>query len=427
MEAKETEGLEPQQYQQLYREDDVPLKDVRKNVLRKFVYIGVALCLLFITIGLFVTFPDEVELPFVIKSSGSEQIYRFPNPVYVIDKYIKPHDSVVKGQPLVRITSPEIVVLINNYHEAEQNFENFSSQKVLSIEKQKMIITNKIRENENNIGETQKQLSVLNNIWKSNLAEAEFENDAALKRYEVMKKLFDEKATSKFELDDFETKKNKAADALESAKQNYEKVKFNLRTLNNKYLLANNSETEELHKINFDSKYDSASIYNQYVLAKNKIENTFGNFELSGGDLILKANENGIVSYIFDGEKEVSAGSILLKLIHDTAGLYAWVKSPPSKIGRLAINKSVVLKVASFPVYEWGAMKGHIENLSLTPDEAGNFSVKISIDSFGKLKDLMQIGMNGDATIIVEERTFYYYFFRNVKKVYYNATKPHSK
>ena len=35
---------------------------------------------------------------------------------------------------------------------------------------------------------------------------------------------------------------------------------------------------------------------------------------------------------------------------------------------------------------------------------------------------IMQIGMNGDATIILEERTLYYYFFRKAKQVYYLTT-----
>src|SRR3954471_10919021 len=108
METKKVQDLEPQQYQQMYWEEDVPLADVRKSVLRKFVYIGSILCLLFLTLGFFLKFPDQVELPFVIKNNQSEQIYRFPYPVYVIQKYIQPHDAVVKGQRLVRITSPEI-------------------------------------------------------------------------------------------------------------------------------------------------------------------------------------------------------------------------------------------------------------------------------------------------------------------------------
>lgn len=415
--------MEPQQYQPLYWEEDVPLSDVRKSVLRRFVYIGCTLCLLFFTTGLFVTFPDQLELPFIIRNNQAEQIYRFPHPVYVTATYSKPHDTVVQGQRLIRITSPEIVALINTYREAEQNVRNFSNAKVRSVEKEKEIILNRIRQNKMTLSELRKELVVLNNTWESNRAAAEYEREAALKRFQIMKKLFDEKASSKFELLEYETKKNKAADALESAKQNYEKARFNLNTLYDKYLLENNSAAEELQRLRYNVNYDSASLYSQYILAKSKIENTFGDFEIEGGDLILKAQKAGVVSYVFDGDKEVGAGSILAKLIHNTSDLYAWVICPASKIGRLTINKHVRLKVASLPFYEWGTLSGHIENMSLTPDASGNFSVKVSIDNFGKLKPLMQIGMNGDANVILEERTFYYYFFHHIKKMYYTLTK----
>ena len=66
---KETDDLEPQQYKRLYWEEDVPVKDVRKNALRKFVYIGSLLCLVLIVAGLLIRFPDQIELPFVIKSN----------------------------------------------------------------------------------------------------------------------------------------------------------------------------------------------------------------------------------------------------------------------------------------------------------------------------------------------------------------------
>src|SRR6478736_6823311 len=99
----ETDDLKPVQYQKLYWEEDVPLRDVRKSTLRKFVYLGCILFLIFIFIGLFIKFPDQVELPFVIKSDKSEEIYRYASPVYLVDKYVHPQDIVKKGQPLIKI------------------------------------------------------------------------------------------------------------------------------------------------------------------------------------------------------------------------------------------------------------------------------------------------------------------------------------
>ena len=222
----ETDDLEPVQYQKLYWEEDVPLRDVRKSTLRKFVYLGCILCLIFILIGLFIKFPDQVELPFVIKSDKSEEIYRYSSAVYLVDKYVKPQDTVKKGQPLIKITSAEIVELVNNYHGAEQNLQNFYQQRLLSVSKQKEMMTNKMGQTRNNIRETQNEQAVLDSTWKSNIARAQLENDDAIKKYEGYKKLFDEGVIAKFELADHEIMKIRAADSLTIVKQNYAKSKI---------------------------------------------------------------------------------------------------------------------------------------------------------------------------------------------------------
>lgn len=417
----ETEDLEPQQYERMYWEEDVPVKDVRKNALRQLVYIGGLLCAVFLVIGMFVKFPDQVELPFIIKSDQTEEVYRFPYPVYVLEKYVKPGETVRREQRLARITSPEIAALVSSYLEAEQNLLNFSNQKLLSILKQKELITTEIMQNENKIRETRYEMSVLENTWESNRERLQFEYDEAFEKYEANKKLYNDRVIARFTFLEFEKKKIVASDSLTSQEQKYKKVKFNLNSLLNQYLLEDSSLQVELSKLAIDSKYDSVSLSNQLELAENKIRNTFGDFELQAGDLALKAGRDGTVSFLFEGEKEVAAGSILLKVIGSSPAMYAWVKSPPSLIGKIAKNEQVVLKVASFPFYEWGAARGHVDNLSLTPDENGHFFVKVAIDDFGKLNNLVQLGMNGDATVIMQERTFYEYFFRKVKKAYFRT------
>ncbi|MEI8204906.1 MAG: hypothetical protein WCH34_17935 [Bacteroidota bacterium] len=419
---KEIDELEPQQYKRLYWEEDVPVKDVRKNVLRKFLYIGSLLGILFIVAGLLIKFPDQIELPFIIKSDKSEEIYRFSNPVYVIERYVKPGDVIKKGQALLRITSPEIVLLINNYVEAKQNLENFKNQKTFSIKKQNEILLLKIKNNRNNILETEKEYTLLENKWKSNKQRLEYENEVALKKYAANKNFFDEGHLSKFDLFEVEIRKVITSDSLESATQDFEKSKLSLKYLQSQYLSEINMLNYELQKSDIDLKYDSIAILNKFELVKNKISNTYGDFEIVNGEIIIKANSNGVISYIFEGEKEVGAGAILMKLIYNNSAMYAWIQSPASLIGRIAKDEKVVLKVASFPFYEWGTIKGHVFNQSLTPDEKGCFSVKIAIDDAGKLKTLIQAGMNGDATIILEEKTFYDYFFRKIKKTFYKAT-----
>jgi len=418
---KETDDLEPQQYKRLYWEEDVPVKDVRKNALRKFVYIGSLLCFVMIFAGLVIRFPDQIELPFIIKSNKSEEIYRFSSPVYVTGVYSKPGEKVKKGQSLIKITSPEIVQLVNNFNEAEQNLKNFRSQKLLSVNKQKAISQLKIEQNKNKITETENELVILDDKWNANKTRLEYEKDIARKKYDINKKFFEDGSISKFELIEFETRNLKATDTLESALQDYNKNKLTLNYMKSQYALDINTLTAEIEKSEIDSKYDSVGLINQFALIKNKISNTYGDFNIANGDIIIRAKTDGIISYIFEGEKEVATGSILMKLISGKSVPYAWVKAPASLIGKILTGEKVVLKVASFPFYEWGTVQGHISNQSLTPDENGNFSVKISLENLAKFKGRIQVGMDGNATIILDEKTFFNYFFRKVKKTYYKA------
>jgi hypothetical protein len=419
---KELDELEPQQYQNLYWEESVPVKDVRKSALRKFVYMATVICILFVLIGLFVKFSDQVELPFVLKSGQPEEIYRFPNAVYVVKKYVDAGNQVSKGQALLKITSPEIVAMINSYEEAEQKLLNFQLQKKLSVKKQKEIIGIEIGQNKNRVVEIQNELSSLNNTWQSNKARLQYEYENAQKKYNASKMLYDEKVISTFSFLEVEKEMIAAESALANASQNYDREKNRLIALSANYRMNSNSSNTEMNKLTIDTKYDSISLNNDFALAKDKIKNSFGDFEISNGAITLLAHEQSTVSYIFDGEKEVAPGSILLKVMYSNSPMYASISCPPSLIGKIKKNQRAALKIASFPFYEWGVAKGYISNVSLTPDEKGNFSVKIIMDDFGKLANLTQIGMNGNASIILEEKTFYDYFFRRVKKTYYNAT-----
>ncbi len=414
-----TDELEPQQYENIYWEESVPVKDVRKNALRKFVYVGSLLCAIFIIIGLFVKFSDQVELPFVLKSQQSEDIYRFSFPLYVVEKYAKPGDDVKKGQPLVKISSPEIVTMINNYNEADQLLKNFQQQKLLSVEKQKEIISAGIRQNESRMVEIQNEINTLNNTWKSNSKRLEYEYNNAVKKYEDNKKLLNEKVISEYNFLEYEKSKIALTDSLFSARLNYKRDILKLSSISNGYVMENIKSNAELNKLIIDTKYTEISLNNQLTLAKDKIKNTFGNYGINEGNIILLANENGKVSYIFDGEKEVTTGSILLKIMYSPSPFYASVDCPASMIGKIKKGQIVALKVSSFPFYEWGTAKGNVDNVSLTPDEKGNFSIKINITDVGKLNNLLQIGMNGNASIVLEERTFYDYFFRKLKKTYH--------
>ncbi len=418
----EMDGLEPQQYQRQYWEEDVPLRDVRHSVWRRFIYVGAFLFVMFVLGGSLLKFPDEVQLPFVLKADKSEDIYRFPYPVYLMETYVAPGSVVKKGASMARITSPEIVALVNSYQEAQQNVANYSGQKTMSVQKQKEIIGVRITQTKGRIAQVQKDLQTLDSIWNSNRARLEFEKEDAGKKLEKNRSLYTGKYISAQELKEYEARSIHANDACITAKQQYEKDKASLISLQDQYSLDIISLNDEMGKASIDLKYDSVKYKDQLTLATNRIQNTFGDFEITEGGLIIKANEDGVVSFVFDGDKEIQSGSVLLKMQYSKTPLYSLTSASPALVGKLARNQDAFLKIATFPSYEWGAVRGHIDNISLTPDEKGNFNVKVVLDDMRKLKGRLQSGMNGNATIVLSERTFFEYFFRDIKRTWYRAT-----
>jgi hypothetical protein len=411
--------LEPQQYGNLYWEEDVPLVDIRKNALRDMMYFGFLLFVILSILGFTVKFQDQIDLPFVVKGETPEEIYRFSSPVFVTGSYIAPGAKIVKGQPILSITSPEIVGLINNYRESKEHVDNYRKNKNASGTKQKEILETKIRAAEGRIDELKRELVTLDNTWKSNCKRLDFDVASSDKNYATNKELCDGKYISRNELKEFEEKKVRSEDARNTGGLTYEKEKNQLSTQLNQALLEIMSINQELSKTVSETHYDSSMLTTQLEIAQNRITNTYGNFEIAEGGLILKASEDGVVSYVFQGEKEVQSGAIVMKIKHSDNGIYSMLSCPPTKIGQLKKDQIVYLKVATYPAFEWGVVKGHLDNLSTTYDERGDFTVKIVMDDYRKLKGMLQPGMTGNASIVMQERSFFGYLVRRMKKAYH--------
>lgn len=417
-----TNELEPQQYGKHYWEEDVPLGDIRKNVLRKLVYLGAGLFVVLSLMGAFIKFPDEVSLPFVLKNAAPDETYNFPYPVYVSERYVVVGNEVVPGQPLMKISSPEIVALLNNYEEAKKNLENFRLRKNKSVNNQREILATHIRETQNKLSATKAALASLGSTWQSNKERLEFEYSRTERKLAADRVLAKSKYVSENELKETEQLFVIAGDARKTGKLAFEKDSTNLAATAAQYELSILSLHQELDKLSSDTQYDSSALLNQLETTENRISNTFGDFDNANGSLILKAAMAGKITYVFEGDKEVQSSAILLKINYKASGLYSSVSCPPSLIGKVRKNQSAYLKLATFPAYEWGSVKGHVANLSMSNDENGDFAIRIAMDDYRKLNNMLQPGLTGNVTIVLQERTFFQYFFRSLKKSYYAVT-----
>lgn len=412
----ELEDLEPQQYKRMYQEDDVPLNDVRRSTLRKMVYVGAALFVLIVVAGFTIRFPDEVALPFVLRGESPERIYRFPYPVYIEESFARAGSRVEAGAPLIRITSPEIVSLIGTERAAAAALANYRATKPASLADTRAIVAMQAEQNAHMLSEIRERQATLERTWKSNSERLRFELVEAERRMTQHRALFETKHISALELKSYEAEQMRAADALTTASENYRRDAAALREESARHAIQNRSLDRESDRYGLEAANDSTALLDALAQAREAIRTSFGDYSIEAGSLLLRASSAGAVSFVFEGEREVPGSAILLKLRFRESGLYATAVSPGALIGKLRHGQIVYLRIASFPAYEWGAAKGHIERLSLTPDEKGGFSVRVAIDEERRLAHRLQGGMDGRMAIQLHERSFFQYFFRSMRR-----------
>jgi len=92
--------------------------------------------------------PRHVELQCILRSNATERVHRFAEDVFVEQYYVRTGELVRRGQPLVRISSPQIAALVMEYTLArlqEEVFENTElpihakTQTELRLQKEKVL------------------------------------------------------------------------------------------------------------------------------------------------------------------------------------------------------------------------------------------------------------------------------------------------
>ncbi len=408
--------LEPQQFQRMYWEADVPVKDIRHRLMHILMIGAIALFLLIVGVAALVKFPNQITIPFVLRSDQQEQIYKFPFPVYLLAQHVVTGQVTSEGAPLLEISSPEIVEMIYVLDGAQRKLDQHSRYEEPYAGNERQMLAAILEQNQISQRTLANKLESLHRTWKSNASRLQAEYDAAVEKLAAYRKLFEAKDVSRFDVTALENEQRRIADELESGRLEFEKESLSIEAQRKALLLDYGIGRQK--KTQLETRLDASlsTLNNDVALARAKIEHLFGPFKVSEGHIVLLSPGDGTVSYLFEGEKEMAAGATLLRLKKDQSALYAFAKCPPAIKGKLREDLPCLLKVHSFSFYEYGSAGGHIRHLSLSPDEDGNYNVHIQIDKAGQLEGLLQGGLNGDAVIIIQEKTMLQYFFRGIKK-----------
>jgi len=418
---KETDQLEPQQYRRLYWESDVPVRDLRVRLMRKLLYAAIAVFLLMCITAYYVKFPDQIELPFVLKNDVQEEVYKFPFPVYLLEQFVQTGNQVKPGDRLLRLTSPEIVALLNDYNAALKDSANLSGARHTSTLRQLDMVRANLRQNLASIAANTRQLELSKQTWVAHEQELRFKLKDATEKSEAYKSLYESKTVARFDMTEKENQQKQAENALQQEKLRYDREHLRLQSAINQLQIENQIAQSQLAKLEADFQGDSVESLSKLELARRRIANTFGLCEIIEGAIVVKSAIEGKVSFMFEGEKEINSGATVLKINSANEATYAFLKCPPAIVGKLQAQQVCHLKVLSFPFYEYGSVPGHIRQISLTPDESGQYNLYVALGDPGRLKGLLQPGMDGTAVVIIEEKTLLQYFFRNLKKGYHRV------
>lgn len=148
------------------------------------------------------------------------------------------------------------------------------------------------------------------------------------------------------------------------------------------------------------------------LAAYQRLQSLYGDFAIDSGAIIIKSPADGlIVTYISDAERQVPAGSILLKLSQRPTAFTATAEVPPKDIGSLRVGQPVVVKLSAFPPLRWGVLRGRVRSLSISPGERGFYTLEAELQPNAQFEGMLQEGMDGTLAVVVEERPIAAYVF----------------
>jgi multidrug efflux pump subunit AcrA (membrane-fusion protein) len=415
--------LSEKQYEDLYHVDDAPIADMRQKALSRMGWWAVLLVLAGIVTGSLVKFPDMIQIPLVIRSQTAEEIYRFPSSVYIEKVLVKSGQQLEAGTPVMEISAPDIAALVNQYTQAREQLEIFERHKKASVaSEQSMLGLNKEKIN----GDMQLKVvekDVLEKKWEGEKVKLQYEVAEAKRIYAANEQVYQTGDISKNELHGLKANLLRAEQAYSTAYQNYLASRSTLQ----KQMVTGQLEVQgiekQMAKSQSELSLEEGQLRSTMSSITQQIEGTYGPFEITNNHLLLKTRKSGKVSFVFEGDKEAPAGSILLKQMVKDAPLYAYVQVNSSQIGKVKAGQPVVMKLDAYPVYEWGSVEGVVEEVSLTPDEKGMFNLRVQITNYNRLHQLVRIGMQGNGNIIFHERTIFGYIFIKFRKVASDLTE----
>lgn len=269
-----------------------------------------------------------------------------------------------------------------------RNLTDYRNFLTLDLYEQKVEATvRELNEYRNYIGHLQRQVEL--DKQQSSIAETVHDRE---------KGLYEDGLTAKAEYE-------KAQQELLSKRQGTEQLMTSLSTAR--------IQEAQLEQSMIETKMEREGEKNTQLTALktalDELKTQMDDWELS---FLFVSPANGILSYndVWQKNQNVNGGDKVFSIVaEDTGAIIGKIKLPDSGSGKVRPGQRVNISVTGYPYMEFGFLTGQVQTVSLLADEAGTYTVTVSLPqelntSYGKTLDFSG-ELAGTAQILTDERS----------------------
>lgn len=234
--------------------------------------------------------------------------------------------------------------------------------------------------------------------------------DLSKKNFSRSQSLFDQGVISKME--------------LENEKIKYLQAEQNLKTINISLSqmqegISNFNKTKSGASIN--AQKDKSNYESQTLQMLEQLRKSLKQWEQS---YLLISSTNGIVSFQqFWGENQFikTNDAVLSILPTDKMAVVGRMQVPSVNSGKIVPGEKVLIKLDNYRFQEYGIIEGKVQNISLSPDEKGNYYVDVILPKGLKTSYNKRLPfdkeLKGNAEIVTEDLRLIERFFYQIRKL----------
>lgn len=388
--------------------------------------------ILILIMSYIIKYPEFVPAPIVVTSQNPPEKIEARSNSKIEKIFIKDHQKVKKGDILFVLQS---TANYSDVLELKKLVDSLSPNELLSfpLSKASHFKLGELQGDYNNFSKAFQDESLFSRLQpyapeslaanqslsesKGRIANLQLQKKLELTKYELTKKnyqrsqdLYNQGVIAAMEMENEKIKYLQAQQNLENINISISQMQENISNLNK--TKSGTTINSEKDKINYSSQ--TLQLFEQLRKSLKQWEQSY----------LITSSTNGVASFQqFFGENQfVKAGDPIVSILPDhTEQLVGRMSVPAANTGKIIPGQKVLIKLDNYRFQEYGIIEGKVKNISMIPDDKGNYYVDIILQkglktSYNKtLKFDKELRGNGE--IVTQDLRLIERFFYQIRKL----------